>query len=295
MFCVRHPNRPTALRCSRCERPACPECLREAAVGLQCVDCVAAAGRAVRVPTTVAGAPAVRRAPVVTQALIAVNVLVYLVTAVQAGNVLNNQRAPLFVSWQLWPPAVYGDGDWWRLVTSGFLHFGPVHLGLNMFALWILGRDLESALGRARYTGVYLLSLFGGGVSVYLFGQLSSGVAGASGAVFGLMGGLLVVLLRLKRSPAPALGVIVLNLVFSVTVPGISLLGHLGGLVVGGLVTAALVYAPRDRRVAWQVGAGVAALVVLVGLVLLRDAQLADQLTCDHLTGPLRCYLRQPG
>ena len=292
MFCVRHPNRPTALRCSRCERPACPECLREAAVGLQCVDCVAAAGRAVRRPTTVAGAPIVPRAPVVTQALIAVNVLVYLVTAVQGGSVLDNQRSPLFADWQLWPPAVVGDGAWWRLVTSGFLHFGPIHLGMNMLALWILGRDLETALGRVRYTAVYLLSLFGGGVSVYLFGQLGSGVAGASGAVFGLMGGLLVVLLRLKRSPAPALGVIVLNLVFSVTVPGISLLGHLGGLVVGGLVTAALVYAPRDRLLAWQVGACAVALVALVGLVLLRDAQLADVVLCDRTTGVLRCFPR---
>lgn len=184
---------------------------------------------------------------VVTAALIAINVAIFVITVAQAGSLSNNATAPLFEQWGLWPAAVTG-GAWWRLFTSGFLHFGPVHLAFNMIALWVIGRDLEQVLGRTRYLVVYLVSLLGGGVAVWLLSAPNVLTAGASGAVFGLMGGLAVVLVRMRRSPGPALTIILLNVVISFVVPGISILGHLGGLLFGTVVTAVMLYAPATPR-----------------------------------------------
>jgi membrane associated rhomboid family serine protease len=281
--CVRHPDRPTGLRCTRCDRPACPECLREASVGYQCVDCVNEARRTVRRPTTIAGGSTAQRRLVVTPILVLLNLAVFGITAYQARSIGHNEGSELFVDWYLVPPLV-ASGEWWRLFTSGFLHYGPVHIALNMFALYFLGRDLELILGRLRYSLLYAISLFGGGVSVFLFGDVNSAVAGASGAVFGLMGGTAVVVFRLRLNPGPALGIIGINIFMSVSLPGISLLGHLGGLVVGAIATAAMVYAPAKSRVAWQAGTLVALALALVGLALIRDAQFG-QLVCDARFG----------
>lgn len=266
-------------------------------MGAQCVDCVQAgrrqdtgrrqqpraAGYGAR---TIAGARLSNRL-VVTPVLIGLNALVYLITAVQARNPLNNQLAGLFGDWVLWPLGVAG-GEWWRLFTSGFLHYGPIHLAVNMFSLWIIGRDMEVLLGKARYLALYVVSLFGGGLLVYLFGAVNGPTAGASGAIYGLLGGVLVAVLRLKLNPAPAIGTIVLNLIITVSLPGISLFGHLGGLIVGAVATAALVYAPAKNRVPWQVGALVVLVAVLVGLYLYRDAQLAS-VTCSGSGAGMKC------
>ncbi|MFD7652500.1 rhomboid family intramembrane serine protease [Actinosynnema sp. NPDC059797] len=272
--CARHPDRATGLRCTRCDRPACPECLREASVGYQCVDCVNEGSRTVRAPRTFAGAEVTGRKLVVTPVLIAVNVLMYLLTAWQAGSLAANSGARLFGDLVMWTPGVAVYDEWWRLVTSGFLHYGPAHLGPNMIALYVLGRDLEPAFGRLRYTAVYLVSLLGGGVAVYLFGAINTLVAGASGAVYGLMGAMLVAVLRLRLNAGPALGVIGLNVVLSFTLPGISLLGHLGGLVVGAAVAAGLVYAPRQNRNTYQLVAVAGAVLLLVVLTAVRTGQL---------------------
>jgi membrane associated rhomboid family serine protease len=271
--CVRHPDRPTGLRCVRCDRPACPECLREASVGYQCVDCVNEGRRTVRRQTTVAGAQLNTRV-VVVPVLIAINLAVYAITVAQAGSLGANDRAPLFDSWVLWPVGMVEFNEPWRLITAGFLHYGPIHVALNMIALWIIGRDIEPVLGRARFAAVYFLSLLGGSVAVFVFGPVNSGTAGASGAVWGVMGAVLVIVFRLKLNPQPVLAVIAINAVISF-LPGISLLGHLGGFVVGVLATAALLYAPRDRQLPVQIGALVGIGVVLVGLAALRWAQLA--------------------
>jgi len=275
--CARHPDRPTGLRCVRCERPACPECLREASVGYQCVDCVAQERGRGRQAVTVAGARLGSR-PIVVPVLIALNVLAFVVTAVQAGSIQGNNSSALFETFAMWPTGVAG-GQWVRLIGSGFLHFGPIHLLMNMIALWVIGRDLELVLGRLRFTAVYLLSLLGGSVAVFLFGSLNEPVAGASGAVYGLMGGIAVAALRLKVSLRPVLLVIGLNIVLSVSIPGISLLGHLGGLVLGGLSTAALVYAPRQRQAQLQAVALGGLLVALVAVLITRDLQFGE-VTC---------------
>jgi membrane associated rhomboid family serine protease len=243
--CVRHPDRETGVRCTRCDRPACPACLREASVGYQCVDCVAQDARSRPRSSTVPWAAPTGRS-VVIPILIAINLAVFVLTVAQARSLSNNTEAPLFQQWALQPAAV-AHGAWWQLLTSGFLHIGPLHIAFNMIALWVIGRDLERVLGRARFLVVYLVSLLGGSLVVFLFANPQSNTAGASGAVFGLMGGLAVVLMRLRLSPRPALTIIVLNVIISFAVPNISILGHLGGLAFGAALTAAMVYGPKRR------------------------------------------------
>lgn len=270
--CARHPDRPTGLRCTRCGRPACPDCLREAAVGAQCVDCVREGRKATRRPVTIAGAELASR-PIVVPALIAVNVLIYVLTAVQAHSVGGNTASGLFESWAMVPLWVAG-GEWWRLVTAGFLHIGPIHLAMNMVALWVIGKDLELLLGRLRFGAIYAISLVGGNVAVYLLGAPNGPVAGASTAVFGLIGGVAVAVVRLKLNLAPVLGVIAINVFISFTVPGISLLGHLGGLVVGSACMIGMLYPPAPSRTRWQLGTVVGLVVLLAAAVLVRTPAL---------------------
>ncbi|RBM24279.1 rhomboid family intramembrane serine protease [Prauserella sp. PE36] len=287
--CWWHPNRQTGLRCVRCNRPACPDCLREASVGYQCVDCVQAGQQQQRAKATqyrragygartVAGARVSQRA-VVTPLLIAINVLVYVVTVVQAGgDPMNNNDAPLFADGVLWPIGIVAGDEWWRLLTSGFLHYGLLHIAMNMLALWVLGRDLEVLLGKVRFLAVYFVSMLGGAAAVFAFGETNTGTAGASGAIYGLMGAILIAVLRLRLNPTSAIGIIVLNIVLSVSIPGISLLGHVGGLVVGALAMIAMVYAPEKQRTAYQLGTIVVLTAALIGLLVYRDSQLSSEL-----------------
>lgn len=263
--CVRHPDRPTGLRCTRCDRPACPECLREASVGHQCVDCVAEGRRDARRGVTVAGAE-LGSSSVVVPALILANVAMFVWTVVEAGSIGANYTAPIFRDLALRPSDV-ADGEWWRVLTSGFLHVGPLHLAFNMLALWIIGRDVETVLGRGRFLAVYLVSLLGGSAAVMLFQPPEASVAGASGAVFGLMGALAVVLRRMRVPAGQVIGLIVVNIVISVVLPNISLVAHLGGLVIGAVATAALVYAPRANRNGVQAAALGALALLLLGIV----------------------------
>lgn len=265
--CVRHQDRTTRLACSRCGRPACPECLQPAAVGQHCVDCVRAGNASVRRARTVAGAPSGSTYGLVTYILIGLNVLAFAVTALQSRSLMdNNADSSLFRAWALFPPGV-ANGDVERLIGSGFLHLGPIHLLVNMFALYIIGRDVEVILGRARYVAVYLVSLLGGSASVMILETPISVTAGASGAIFGLLGAQAVILLKLRRSPTPVLVVIGLNVVISVTIPGISLWGHMGGLVAGALATAGILFLPgstRSPKIGWAAVTGVAVLVLAV-------------------------------
>ncbi len=265
-------------------------------MGYQCIDCVSTAQQQHRAQAaayrkagygarTVAGARVPQRL-VVVPLLIAVNVVVYALTAFQASDVMNNHNSPAFADGVLWPEAVVVFDEWWRLLTSGFLHYGLIHLAMNMLALWVLGRDLEMLLGRVRFVALYVLSLFAGGVVVFAFGAEDTGTAGASGAIYGLMGAILVAVLRLRLNPTTAIGIIVLNVILSVSIPNISLLGHLGGLVAGAVVMVAMVYAPEKNRAAYQAGALAIVTVALIGLVVYRDTQLADQLCLSY---PVLC------
>ncbi|MCV7445553.1 rhomboid family intramembrane serine protease [Mycobacterium paraense] len=265
--CYRHPGRQTYLRCNRCERYICADCMRSAAVGHQCVECVQEGAKTIRQPRTRFGGRERSGTPVVTYALIAVNVLVFIVQ-MAVGN-LEKQLS-------LWPPAV-ADGQLYRLVTSAFLHYGATHLLLNMWALYVVGPPLESWLGRLRFGALYALSGLGGSVLVYLL-TTNSATAGASGAIFGLFGATFVVGKRLALDVRWVVAVIVINLVFTFVAPAISWQGHLGGLVTGAVVAAAYVYPPKEARNLIQAAASALVLGVLVALVWWRTGVLVAEL-----------------
>jgi membrane associated rhomboid family serine protease len=267
--CYRHPDRQTYVRCARCNRYICPECMRNAAVGHQCADCVGEAVRSTPTATNAFGAQRPKSmTPLVTYVLIGVNLLVFALQ--MASPELDRALA-------LWPPAV-ADGDTYRLLTSAFLHFGLTHIAFNMLALYFVGPPLEFALGRVRFIALYVLSALGGSVLVYLL-TFNALTAGASGAVFGLFGAMFVVGKRLNMDVRSVMMIIVLNLVFTFVFPlftsqNISWQGHIGGLVTGAAVAAAFAYAPRSQRTRVQAGAAVALLALFVAMVLWRTAEL---------------------
>lgn len=185
--------------------------------------------------------------PAVTYVLIALNVLVFGYTAWQSHDLLANYRdSSLFLRWVMFPPAV-ASGDWVRVVGSGFLHYGPIHLGLNMLALYVVGKEVERFLGAGRYVGVYVVSLLGGSAAV-MVGSPHTATAGASGAIYGLFGAITVILVWLRLNPTTMLGIIAINVMFSISLPGISLWAHLGGLAAGTLATMGVVFVPRWLR-----------------------------------------------
>jgi membrane associated rhomboid family serine protease len=258
--CPRHPDRESYVRCQRCERPVCPQCQRQAAVGVQCVDCVAEGARSVREARTAFGGRLGDGRPRATLALVAVCVVVFLLQLALPGVT----RAFAFV------PALAGQEPW-RFLTAAFLHSPSLllHIAFNMYALWLLGTYLEGLLGRSRFLALYLVSAFGGSVGFLLLapavtasGFLSSAV-GASGAVFGLFGALVVVNRRLGRRLGQVLVLVGINAVLGFVVPGIAWQAHLGGLLTGAAVAAVLAYAPRSRRTPVQ-ALGVAAVVLLL-------------------------------
>jgi membrane associated rhomboid family serine protease len=164
-------------------------------------------------------------------------------------------------------------GEWYRLFTAIFLHYGIFHLLMNMYALWILGRVLEAALGPARFVALYLVAGLGGSVASYLFAPYALG-AGASGAIFGLFAAIFVILRKMKMSTASVVPILVINLVLTFTVPGISWSAHIGGLVTGGVVAAGLAYAPAKSRTAIQIAAVAAVMVILIALTIWRTTTL---------------------
>jgi len=261
--CFWHPDRPTYLRCSRCDRYICPDCMRSAAVGQHCPACVREAAQTVRAPRL---RPA---APMVTYTFIAISVVMFVVQLaaqdVERLLVLNSLAV--------------ADGQWYRLLTSTFLHFGPVHLLFNMWALYVVGPPLESALGRLRFTALYLAGALGGSVLVYLLAPLNAATAGASGAVFGLFAATLVIGRRLNLDVRWVLALIVINLVITFSVPGISWQGHIGGLVSGALVAALYVYPTGRSRTAVQVLGTLALLAVFAVLVVVRTGDLLSTFT----------------
>jgi membrane associated rhomboid family serine protease len=175
----------------------------------------------------------------------------------------------------LFPVAVAG-GQEYRLLTSAFMHYGIVHILFNMYALFILGPPLERYFGRLRFGALYFLSALGGSVVVYLFSPLSAATAGASGAIFGLFGATLVAARRLRVDVRSLVVLIVINLVITFTVPGISWQGHVGGLLTGALVAAAYLNAPRARRNLVQAGFTLALLALFFVLISWRSNEIID-------------------
>jgi membrane associated rhomboid family serine protease len=267
--CYRHPNREAYVRCTRCDRPICPDCMREASVGFHCPDDVAIARRTQRPVRTSVGAVLRDSPPYVTVTIIVLNVAAYLVTALGPhGNLNNPGGSRVFQDGQLLPLWVSRDAEYYRLLTSAFLHANVLHIGANMLAVAFIGPTLERAIGRWRFACVYLLSALGGSAAIYAFGSPYVPVIGASGAVFGLFGVCLVMVRRLNLDLQYLVGVIVVNFVFTFSVAGISKLGHIGGFVTGilaGLVIAG--WPTVQRRVPQRIQLG--GLTGLLGLIVL--------------------------
>jgi membrane associated rhomboid family serine protease len=280
-YCYRHPDRETGLSCSECDRPICADCANFGPVGVRCPDHATNArrGAAPRIKP-----PQVRRAPgmalttgqaPVTYTLIALNVVIYLVGASQGGGLSDpgqsiNQPGSLYRHMVLFGPFVPHDGGWYRLVTAMFLHENLLHIGFNMYALFAIGRIVEQYLGTTRYLGLYLVSGLAGSAGALLQSPTTP-VLGASGAIFGILGAMLVLEWQVTGSLAgQAMALIVINLVISFLVPGISWGGHVGGLIGGILIMLGYAHWGDGRAAYGKLGLG-----GVIGLVVVAAGSVA--------------------
>lgn len=248
LHCYRHPDRETYVSCSECGRGICPDCMTYGPVGIRCPDHATTGGK------TAAPRRAARTAsrrldlygPFVTITLIGVNVGVYVLELLM-GSGLNANRGWIYEHGVLVSSAVdssghvvgVAEGDWWRLLTASFLHYGIIHLGLNMLVLWFIGPALEEYFGHWRYLLVYVVSGLAGSAGALIWSPNALTV-GASGAIFGIMGAALVLeARRIWVFGGQAMGLVVVNLAISFLIPGISIGGHIGGLIGGGLCALA--------------------------------------------------------
>jgi membrane associated rhomboid family serine protease len=285
--CYRHPDREAYIRCQRCDRFICPDCMRPAAVGFQCPECVKEGAKATRTGRTAYGGLRPTDASVTSMVIIALNVAVWIAVMATGGYssrllewlVLRPQSlcdlpgpGAQELSSSLcdraggtYLPGV-ADGAYWQLLTSMFTHQQVWHIGFNMLALWVLGPQLELAIGRLRFLALYFVSGLAGAAMVMWFGPQYAGTLGASGAIFGLMGALAVVAFKVGGDVRGIMTWIGINFVLTFAIANISWQGHLGGFIAGTAVGAALVYAPRgSRRTAVQAaGTGAVVLVVVV-------------------------------
>lgn len=289
--CYRHPDRETYISCQRCERPICPDCMHEAAVGFQCPSCVAEGAKSTRSGRNAYGGARSANPALTSMVLIALNVAVWLgvVATGWGGSSLIDALAltPDGECASIANPGSYyttvgseqvcaaiGDGDWhpgvangslWQMVTSMFLHVQVWHIGFNMLALWLLGPQLERVLGRLRFLALYFVSGLAGSVAVLWLSNPHQSTLGASGAVFGLIGAMLVIGTKVGGDVSQLWGLLAVNAVLTFVVPNVSWQGHLGGLVGGALVAAILVYAPRQQRGLVQ-AAGIGGLVAALAV-----------------------------
>ncbi|HEY0690097.1 MAG TPA: rhomboid family intramembrane serine protease [Kribbella sp.] len=221
--CYRHPDRSAGVRCQRCDRPICPSCMNSAAVGFQCPSCFNEGVKSVPRARTSLGGVARGNPRVVTLTMLALNVLVFIAVHIGSSQILSDLvLVPVLV-----------ESEPWRLLTSAFTHVQIFHIFANLFMLYQLGPLLEQMLGRLRFTVLYLLSALGGSVAVWLLGAPGSATLGASGAVLGLVGALLVISRARGLDVTWIVAYVAITAVISVTLPNISWEGHLGGFVTG--------------------------------------------------------------
>ncbi|WP_167995496.1 rhomboid family intramembrane serine protease [Arthrobacter pigmenti] len=267
--CPRHPDRVSYVRCQRCGRPACPECQRPAAVGIQCVDCVHEAQRNAAVHKTVFGGAVRQGRPIVTFTIIGLCAILFLAQFVMPGVTDRLLYAGIFTS-------EYAPPEPWRMITSAFLHSTGflLHIAFNMYALWIMGQALEPLLGRMRFIALYLIAAFGGSVAVLFLTNPLQGVLGASGAVFGLFGAMFIVQRRRGGDVRQLVVLIAINTVLGFVVENISWQAHLGGLLAGAAAAAIIAYAPRGKNRSLIQWTGLGALTLLLIILTFVGAQL---------------------
>ncbi|WP_436525304.1 rhomboid family protein [Actinoplanes sp. HUAS TT8] len=287
--CYRHPDTETLLSCSRCEKPICTKCMNDAVVGYQCPDCVKDGRRTQRrALNAFGGSLSAGHAAYAVRSIIAVNVAVMVVSVILGGPRAIAGAGGFFgllgsgtpvtdagevIGWASYPDgSVHGiaDGEWYRLITAMFLHYGVVHLLLNMSLLLQIGTYLESRFGPARFLAIYFLAGIGGNVACYLFQAPNQPSAGASTATFGLIIAIIILNRRLMLDTSSLVPLLITNLLFTFGIPQISKAGHLGGLAVGAAATAVLAYARVPHRTAKQVTGCVLLLVALIALSIWR-------------------------
>jgi len=268
--------------------------MNSAAVGFQCPECVREGRKATRSGRTAYGGLRPTDASVTTMVLIGLNALVWLVI-----NLTGRNSSTLLRWFELRPRSLclgphvgdyadalscqagatlypgVDDGAYWQLITSGFTHVEVWHIASNMLFLYLVGPQLDAVLGRVRFLALYFLSLLAGSTLVYWAAPDYQSTVGASGAIFGLMGALLVICIKRHLDLRQVLILIVANFAITFAISGISWQGHLGGFLGGAAVAAALVWPPAGRRRAPLQTAGLGAIgVVLVVLILVRSAAL---------------------
>jgi membrane associated rhomboid family serine protease len=237
--CYRHPDRETGVSCSNCGRPICPDCMTATPVGMRCPECSRERTKVRTVRNLVAD-------PTVSYVLIGLNVAAFVGSLAGGADIAQRGGGTVIAQGALYGPAI-AQGEYWRLVTSGFLHAGVLHIAFNMYLLYVLGQMIEPSIGHVRFGALYFTSLLAGSFGA-LLASPGALTVGASGAVFGLMGGA-VVMMRARGFDPMTSGIpflIGLNLLFSFVVPGISIGGHVGGLI-GGAVAGFVLVDVGDR------------------------------------------------
>jgi membrane associated rhomboid family serine protease len=293
--CYRHTDRESHIRCQRCERPICPDCMRDAAVGFQCPSCVSEGAKQTRSGRTAYGGLRSGNPALTSMVLIATNFAVWLAILLTGGSAsrgvdllglrpngwcasadgfLYDSQTTCARMGATFLPGVT-DGALWQLITSQFLHVQPWHIAGNMLALWMLGPQLEAALGRTRFLALYLLSGLTGSVAVLWLSNELGLTLGASGAIYGLFGAFAVIAHKVGGDLRSIGVLLAINLFITFAVPNISWQGHLGGLVGGAAIAAILVYSPRTRRTQVQALGLFGLLAVLALLTVLRIAALS--------------------
>ena len=289
--CYRHPGREAHIRCQRCERTICPDCMSSAAVGFHCPECVKEANKGSRQHQALYGGERSADPRLTSYVLIALNAVIWLAITATGGG---SSRLTSLLSLSplgrcmvgdtgAYYPSIFdarlcatqqnttwvqgvSDGAWWQLVTSMFTHVDVFHIALNMMALFILGPALERIIGRVRFLMVYLVGGLGGSVLVLFLSGATSSTLGASGAIYAVLGALLVTFRKARLDSQFLMQNLLLGVVISVV--GwryISWQGHLGGLLAGAAVAAIVAYAPKSHRSLLQwVGGGALTVVLLV-------------------------------
>ncbi|OIJ69506.1 rhomboid family intramembrane serine protease [Streptomyces mangrovisoli] len=278
--CYRHPDRETGIRCTRCERPICPECMVSASVGFQCPDCVRGGSGTGTSPTaarprTIAGGTVAADPRLVTKILIGLNLALFLVQQAVGDHFTDR----LDLIGQAYDPTLgsvqgIAQGQDYRLLTAMFLHASVIHILFNMLSLWWIGGPLEAALGRTRYLTLYMVSGLAGSALSYLLAAPNQPSLGASGAIYGLFGATAVLMRRLNYDLRPVLALLVINLIFTFRASGIAWQAHVGGLIAGVACGYAMVHAPRKNRNLIQYGTCALVLVAVVVMTLVRNGQL---------------------
>ncbi|MFI6831002.1 MULTISPECIES: rhomboid family intramembrane serine protease [unclassified Kribbella] len=236
--CYRHPDRPAGVRCQRCDRPICPQCMNSASVGFQCPSCFNEGVKSVPRTRTSLGGVARVNGQIVTIVIVALNVLVFIAVRIGSSRVVNDLVLVPFLV----------DSEPWRLLTSAFTHVQLFHIFSNLFMLYQLGPPLEQMLGRLRFSILYLLSALGGSVAVWILASPVSATLGASGAVLGLVGALLVVSRARGLDVTWIIAYVAITAVISFTIPNISWEGHLGGFLTGAAVGWIFLQITKHRR-----------------------------------------------